>query len=67
MTEQRRVPFPWCAPESLKLRQFSLATGNDFTDFSKGKFLSGVIYQMSGCLVLHCGKCTRLAKNRGLV
>jgi activated CDC42 kinase 1 len=28
MTEQRRVPFPWCAPESLKLRQFSLATGN---------------------------------------
>ncbi|KAK4018367.1 hypothetical protein OUZ56_000428 [Daphnia magna] len=26
MTEQRRVPFPWCAPESLKLRQFSLAT-----------------------------------------
>lgn len=27
MTEQRRVPFPWCAPESLKSRQFSLATG----------------------------------------
>lgn len=27
MTEQRRVPFPWCAPESLRSRQFSLATG----------------------------------------
>ena len=26
MTEQRRVPFPWCAPESLKSRQFSHAS-----------------------------------------
>lgn len=23
MTEHKRVPFPWCAPESLKTRQFS--------------------------------------------
>ena len=28
MTEQRRVPFPWCAPESLKSRQFSFASGS---------------------------------------
>ncbi|XP_055691776.1 activated Cdc42 kinase Ack [Lutzomyia longipalpis] len=26
MTEHRRVPFPWCAPESLRLRQFSHAS-----------------------------------------
>lgn len=26
MTEHRRVPFPWCAPESLKTRQFSHAS-----------------------------------------
>ena len=31
MTEQRRVPFPWCAPESLESRQFSLATGCYFS------------------------------------
>ena len=23
MTEHTKVPFPWCAPESLKARQFS--------------------------------------------
>ena len=22
MTERKKVPFPWCAPESLKTRQF---------------------------------------------
>ena len=27
MTEQKKVPFPWCAPESLKTRQFSHASG----------------------------------------
>ena len=26
MTEHRMVPFPWCAPESLKSRQFSHAS-----------------------------------------
>lgn len=26
MTERRRVPFPWCAPESLRTRQFSNAS-----------------------------------------
>ncbi|XP_076300615.1 activated Cdc42 kinase [Lasioglossum baleicum] len=26
MTEHKRVPFPWCAPESLKARQFSHAS-----------------------------------------
>ncbi|XP_076320249.1 uncharacterized protein LOC143230486 isoform X2 [Tachypleus tridentatus] len=26
MTEQKKVPFPWCAPESLKSRQFSHAS-----------------------------------------
>uniref|UniRef100_A0A2S2Q9B8 non-specific protein-tyrosine kinase n=1 Tax=Sipha flava TaxID=143950 RepID=A0A2S2Q9B8_9HEMI len=26
MTERRRVPFPWCAPESLRTRQFSHAS-----------------------------------------
>ncbi|XP_037088715.1 activated CDC42 kinase 1-like [Pollicipes pollicipes] len=26
MTEQKKVPFPWCAPESLKTRQFSHAS-----------------------------------------
>ena len=26
MTEQKKVPFPWCAPESLKTRHFSHAT-----------------------------------------
>lgn len=26
MTEHRRVPFPWCAPESLKTKQFSHAS-----------------------------------------
>ncbi|XP_065200150.1 activated Cdc42 kinase Ack [Planococcus citri] len=26
MTERRRVPFPWCAPESLKTKQFSHAS-----------------------------------------
>ena len=27
MTEQKKVPFPWCAPESLKAKQFSHASG----------------------------------------
>lgn len=27
MTEHKKVPFPWCAPESLKSRQFSHASG----------------------------------------
>lgn len=27
MTEQKKVPFPWCAPESLKSKQFSHASG----------------------------------------
>jgi len=27
MTERQKVPFPWCAPESLKSRQFSHASG----------------------------------------
>ena len=26
MTERKKVPFPWCAPESLKSRQFSHAS-----------------------------------------
>lgn len=26
MTEHKKVPFPWCAPESLKARQFSHAS-----------------------------------------
>ncbi|XP_053625341.1 activated Cdc42 kinase Ack [Plodia interpunctella] len=26
MSERRRVPFPWCAPESLRTRQFSHAS-----------------------------------------
>lgn len=26
MSERRRVPFPWCAPESLRERQFSHAS-----------------------------------------
>lgn len=26
MTEKKKVPFPWCAPESLKARQFSHAS-----------------------------------------
>lgn len=26
MSERRRVPFPWCAPESLRSRQFSHAS-----------------------------------------
>lgn len=26
MVEQKRVPFPWCAPESLKSRHFSHAS-----------------------------------------
>ncbi|KAK3860468.1 hypothetical protein Pcinc_033481 [Petrolisthes cinctipes] len=26
MTEQKKVPFPWCAPESLKTKQFSHAS-----------------------------------------
>ncbi|XP_042864453.1 tyrosine-protein kinase sid-3-like isoform X3 [Penaeus japonicus] len=26
MTEQKKVPFPWCAPESLKSKQFSHAS-----------------------------------------
>lgn len=26
MTEHRKVPFPWCAPESLRSRQFSHAS-----------------------------------------
>ncbi|KAK6617837.1 hypothetical protein RUM43_014065 [Polyplax serrata] len=26
MTERKKVPFPWCAPESLKARQFSHAS-----------------------------------------
>lgn len=26
MTEQKKVPFPWCAPESLKARHFSHAS-----------------------------------------
>ncbi|CAL8110546.1 unnamed protein product [Orchesella dallaii] len=26
MTERQKVPFPWCAPESLKARQFSHAS-----------------------------------------
>lgn len=26
MTEHSKVPFPWCAPESLKARQFSHAS-----------------------------------------
>ncbi len=26
MTERKKVPFPWCAPESLRLRQFSHAS-----------------------------------------
>lgn len=26
MTEHKKVPFPWCAPESLKTRQFSHAS-----------------------------------------
>ena len=26
MTERKKVPFPWCAPESLKTRQFSHAS-----------------------------------------
>ena len=26
MTEQRKVPLPWCAPESLRWRQFSHAS-----------------------------------------
>lgn len=26
MTEHRRVPFPWCAPESLRTKQFSHAS-----------------------------------------
>ena len=26
MTAHSRVPFPWCAPESLKRRQFSHAS-----------------------------------------
>lgn len=26
MTEHKRVPFPWCAPESLRHRQFSHAS-----------------------------------------
>jgi activated CDC42 kinase 1 len=27
MAETKKVPFPWCAPESLKTRQFSHASG----------------------------------------
>lgn len=26
MTEHKKVPFPWCAPESLRFRQFSHAS-----------------------------------------
>lgn len=26
MTEQKKIPFAWCAPESLKRRQFSHAS-----------------------------------------
>ena len=26
MSERKKVPFPWCAPESLKTRQFSHAS-----------------------------------------
>lgn len=26
MTEHKKVPFPWCAPESLRYRQFSHAS-----------------------------------------
>ncbi|RWS18174.1 Activated CDC42 kinase 1-like protein, partial [Leptotrombidium deliense] len=26
MNEQRKVPFPWCAPKSLKSHQFSSAS-----------------------------------------
>lgn len=26
MTERKKVPFPWCAPESLRSRQFSHAS-----------------------------------------
>ncbi|XP_077862548.1 activated CDC42 kinase 1-like, partial [Saccoglossus kowalevskii] len=26
MTEHKKIPYPWCAPESLKLRQFSHAS-----------------------------------------
>lgn len=26
MTEHKKVPFPWCAPESLRSRQFSHAS-----------------------------------------
>jgi hypothetical protein len=48
MTEQRRVPFPWCAPESLKSRQFSLATGNYFSvNFQEYRFLS---FEFDRCL-----------------
>lgn len=32
MTEQRRVPFPWCAPESLKQRHFSHASGKPLSN-----------------------------------
>jgi serine/threonine protein kinase len=27
MTERQKVPFPWCAPESLRSKQFSHASG----------------------------------------
>lgn len=33
MTERQKVPFPWCAPESLKNRQFSHASGNEKLKF----------------------------------
>ena len=32
MTEQRRVPFPWCAPESLNQRHFSHASGKPLSN-----------------------------------
>lgn len=52
MTEQKKVPFPWCAPESLKSKQFSHASGQEiadiqcsFTNILVGNcFLTGFLY-----------------------